>query len=390
LAQTRAARLLGAAALLLPLSCQALLGDFAVDDAPAAPDVELGVACKPNAFRCTGPELETCASDRRGYTHVETCSDANHCDPTAGGCRACLAGEWACNDAKLESCSPVGEWVTGGDCGSSTLCYVSADRRLGSCDPPSCGAAGAHECRSGLLLRCAEGRDGFRLADRCTSDATCDAAKADAQARMAGSGTCVESLPEPCEDASCETTTCSEPGALRCVTGDLTTLERCGNDGKWAVSAACASSALCSETAGRCLEPACELGETRCLGQARQSCSDDLTRFATDETCASEEQCTPGGCVKGSCTEGTFRCNGPSLEECQAGRWHAEERCATAALCDASVPVCFEPTCGGRLDDFRCTGQSLEQCMPGRTGWADFRYCPGGCRIESGVPICDG
>jgi hypothetical protein len=240
------------------------------------------------------------------------------------------------------------------------------------------------------LLRCNAGLDGFTLVDRCTSAATCDAAAADAQAADVGAGTCVESVPESCDPGlgTCETESCALAGLLRCVRGDLTVLERCGNDGRWTVSEACATGALCSETAGRCLAPACDLGEARCLGQVFQRCSDDLTRWLDADHCGPSESCTATGCSSEPCVEAAPRCNGPSLEVCTNGRFEPRQRCATAALCDGVAGTCGEPACGAELGDYRCTGTSLERCVPGRTGWADFRYCPGGCAIESGVPVC--
>jgi hypothetical protein len=382
--------LFGAALLLLLSSCQLLFGDFELDESRPAPSFgPLGTGCEPNTFRCVGERLETCAPDRTSYELVESCSSAALCDPTAAACRPCTPGEWACNGATPASCDSAGQWVPGVSCASAALCRVSPARTSAACIAPSCDYPGAHDCRGDLLLRCAEGLDRLVLADRCTSAATCDPALADAQAATSGWGTCVESLPEACEsDGSCTQPSCEATGAVRCVAEDLTLLEACGNAGRWTTRAACDAAALCSEDAARCLEPACSVGETRCLGQVHQTCSSDRTRWVSDRTCASNQLCVPTGCAPATCTSDTFRCNGPSLERCADNRWVAMNRCATAALCSVTG-ACLEPMCGGELGDFRCRGSSLEQCAAGRDAWTDFRYCAGGCRIEGGVPICD-
>jgi hypothetical protein len=239
------------------------------------------------------------------------------------------------------------------------------------------------------LLRCSEAQERLVLADRCTSAATCDAAQADAQAVALGWGTCVESVPEACEsDASCTSQACAAPGEVRCMSEDLTLLQACGNAQRWTAHGACATQALCSAEVARCLAPACEPYERRCFGQVNQICSADLSRWVDDLTCAAHELCTPAGCAPAVCTNDGFRCNGPSLERCSDNRWVAVHRCATAALCNAAGS-CAEPECGAELGDYRCQRDSLEQCAPGRDGWNFFKDCPGGCRIESGVPICN-
>jgi hypothetical protein len=239
------------------------------------------------------------------------------------------------------------------------------------------------------LLRCSDGQEGLVLADRCTSSATCDAPSADAQAAALGWGTCLESVPEPCEgDGSCTAPACAAPGEVRCASEYLTLLEACGNARRWTPRAPCASQALCSVEAARCLAPACELYERRCFGQVNQICSGDLARWVDDLTCAANEVCTATGCLPRACENDDFRCNGPSLERCADNRWLPVHRCATAALCN-DAGACVAPTCGRELGDYRCEGEMLQRCAPERNGWSDFRPCPGGCRIVGGVPICD-
>ncbi len=382
--------LFGAAVLFLVPSCQLLFGDFELDESrPAPAPSPVGTSCEPNTFRCEGERLETCAPDRGSYELVASCGGAQLCDPTAAACRACIPGEWACNAAIPLSCDGAGQWVAGVSCASAALCRVSSARTSATCIPPSCAYPGAHECRGDLLLRCAEAQDRLVLADRCASDATCDAALADAQAAATGWGTCVQSAPEACEsDGSCTQPSCGAAGEVRCVAEDLTLLEACSNALRWTTRSACAAESLCSEDAARCLTPACAAGETRCLGQVHQTCSGDLSRWVNGRTCAANEVCVPTGCAPATCLGDTFRCNGPSLERCSDNRWVPVHRCATAALCSIAG-TCAEPICGGELGDFRCRGASLEQCAPGRDLWTDFRYCAGGCRIDGGVPICD-
>ncbi|HTQ05434.1 MAG TPA: hypothetical protein VMI54_16335 [Polyangiaceae bacterium] len=451
-----------------------MFGDFTIEPDQQKAPTAFGDTCEPDTFMCNGATLQRCSDDRKSWTPVATCTDADHCDPTSAACRPCSPGEWACNGATLESCGPNLRWTpaTSGPCASPELCSVSGDRSTGGCIMPACDTPGGHVCDGNRLLRCSAGRDALVLVDRCGSNDLCDASKADAQARAGGLGTCVppvclagtfacdgatlehclddetgwEALtycddasscnpltgdctpcspgdaacsgselwvcgangfaksktcdaPELCDagNKTCDPSDCSVPGATRCdTTAGLTALEECGNDRRWTVRDACSNSALCSEETSACVPPACASGEVRCLGQVHQTCSGDLTHWVDDQTCAAGQSCDPDGC-HGPCTAGAYRCDGALLELCKTGSWETQNRCATAALCDATMRQCNPPICGGTLGNFMCgvSDQNLKTCSDGRDAWDDFRTCPPGtfCDADSAVvaaqPTCD-
>jgi hypothetical protein len=160
-------------------------------------------------------------------------------------------------------------------------------------------------------------------------------------------------------------------------------VELCGSDGQWIIREACVSDELCDDVNGRCLQPACNIGDTRCFGNLRQTCSQDQTRYETIEACPESGTCAPGGCEAARCTDGAVRCNGSSFERCLAGEFVPVNRCATRVLCDP-VAGCQAPVCGEELPRYECgaDGRTLRSCLPGRDGWRETT-CPQGT-------ICDG
>jgi hypothetical protein len=323
------------------------------------------LVCDPGAHRCDGNRLLRCTSGGEKLTLVERCASAELCDAASadaqatqagrGGCLppACGLGTFACDGATLERCrDDQTDWQPLATCADAASCNPLAGN-CSSCTP------GDQVCSGADLLRC--GAAGFELVATCGAPELCDS----------GAGRC-----QPPE--------CHAIGAVRCVTiKDLTSLEECGPDGRWTAREACETSALCSASAARCLAPACQLGATRCLGAVHQVCSEDLTRWVADQTCVSGQTCTPAGCEPAGCVEGDYRCNLASLERCVAGAWVAQNRCATAALCNVGTRQCDEPLCGDELGDFECKNQILRQCTPGREAWTEFLTCTGQ------RPVCD-
>jgi hypothetical protein len=313
-------------------ACQAVLGDFEVADVKPHP---LGMACVPNSFRCVGARLERCQDDRNGFERYLTCDGENLCDPTAGACRACVPNQFACSDGELRTCGADGVWTNPVKCETAALCTVTTNRNVGSCTAPVCDA-GSFSCQDGWLLACSAGRDRWDLVEYCGPADRCDAAAATADVAAGKRAHCASAA---CGGA-CPAATCT-PGETRC-SRDLPAVELCGTDGQWIVREACASRELCDATSGRCLPRACNLGDTRCFGQRRQTCAEDLTRFVDLETCPATGTCAPGGCEAAKCTDGTPRCNGISHETCVAGEYVPLNRCATRALCeDRELTVCL-------------------------------------------------
>lgn len=421
-------------------ACQVVLGDFTIGPVPE--EGELGGACRPDEYRCTGAVLEVCANDRRGFVAVRSCDSPNHCSVKTGSCRPCTPGEVECHGQTLVTCGNDLSW-SGSDCAAGTRCENREDGSA-SCVPRACGegslscegsrllqcesdgvleeselcatpelcaaslqqtlgpntprarcAAAACEpgqfsCDGAVLRRCSFGRNGWDVLTTCPSAELCNPSAGDCSACTPGEVACAGPDVIRCTDAGafervrtctsnlacvedgegCKRPDCDTPGLFRC--GDANGLEVCSPGGGWELSVVCATAGLCSASQGRCMEPACRGGERRCVGNERQECSADLSRFQRVEVCRAGTTCDAMlGCVPGACTDGEVRCNGIFLERCVAGVFQRERRCATPELCDAGNAVCLPPLCGGARDHFNCASSTIQECNPGRTGWLD-------------------
>jgi len=353
------------APLVVVSACQAVLGDFEVT--PEFESTALGVACLPNTFRCDGRDLLVCDDRRTGFELYMSCDSEDECDPTAGACRPCMPDEWACNGKTLARCSVDSRWEPMTDCDNPELCVISDQRDSGGCASPVCTPAGSFACEGTHLLRCSDAQHELTQVEDCKDVALCDAAAAAADT---GPPHCSAA---PCGDA-CPPPTCDEPGAVRCAPTGIPAIQVCGTDLAWTIREVCGHRALCSAEHGRCLPPACAPSERRCLGQVRQECAADRTRFEDLETCAAGTVCEPDGCTPTPCTDGTARCNGVSFEQCIGGAFRPADRCATAVLCNPATG-CDDPVCGGVLPEkqFVCDDEStLRRCRPGRDNYDTF------------------
>jgi hypothetical protein len=356
--------------LLVSAGCQVILGDFTLDDVPSEAAAALGDDCTPNSYRCNENQLETCAADRRSWTPVAACSDADHCDPGAATCRTCTPGDFACSGQVLETCDATAHWQTQASCETPELCHVAADRKSGSCLSSPCGQAD-YTCSGNRLLRCAPTRDALVLVDRCDTSALCDASKASAQA---------PGVRGTCQPPACLT------GTFTC---DGATLERCNDDQTgWQPIATCGDPTSCNPLTGDCTP--CSPGDVACSGAELWRCGD--AGFAAAETCAAPELCdaSQGGCDKPTCSvPGTVRCTTGDLvhlEECGNDlRWAVREVCVSRALCSESSERCLPPAC--EADAARCLGQEHQVC-PDRSSWVTDQTCspdqictPAGCQM---------
>jgi hypothetical protein len=388
---------------------------------PAAPACR---ECAQDQWACNGALLESCDGAGHWQTQPAPCESADLCtvatDRGSAACRtpACpQAGAYSCDENRLLRCSPdLDQLVLVDRCGSRMLCDATKAQAQaqggvrGTCVPPVC-LAGTFACDGATLERCRDDETDWEVLATCSDATSCnplagactpcmpgDTACSGAELWVCGASgfakaaTCA--TPELCDPVAgaCEPPGCAKPGAVRCVNSDVTELEECGNDGRWAVRDACASRPLCSESAGACLPPACGPGDARCLGQVRQKCSGDLTHWVDGETCSDGLSCDPDGCHTG-CTEGTYRCDDSMLELCVAGSWAAQNHCATPALCDAVNHLCQNPTCVA--GEFMCSGTIMTECTAGRDGLMDFltcsdsTYCDPDPAVGTGLPTCD-
>jgi hypothetical protein len=230
-----------------------------------------------------------------------------------------------------------------------------------------------YRCNDALLEVCAPNRSHFETFATCRSAAECNL----------NSDSC-----RPCE-----------AGVEKQCAG--ATLFACNTSSQWEKLKDCPSAALCSPSAGDCLDPGCpEPGKHDCKDAALMRCSADQTRWELVANCASAADCDASQadaqiaakepvtckvtCARGSeacpapdcTTPGSLRCVGepPSIERCsESFKWTRREVCTNFVLCDAAEGRCNPKQCD--LDERRCTGSTLEVCKDDLTGWKPVKTC---------------
>jgi hypothetical protein len=319
--------------------------------------------CEPGAFMCDGNRLRTCAPEGDHWTLVARCASVPLCDKDSAAEQAargvaptclpplCLPGTFACDGATPERCNAdQNAWEPLAPCADPASCNASD----GSCTPALDGTVA---CSGADLV--AKKATGFATIEHCGSASLCDAAA-----------------------GACKRSECGAAGTLRC-NEELPNLEECAADGTWVTREVCDARALCSVAERRCFPPACAPEGTRCVGQAFQVCSADLTHWETKTTCGDDQTCGAAGCESGGCTSGA-RCVETSAEVCSDGRWVPRLRCATAGLCLPASGTCGDPMCGGALGEYQCTSdERLRSCPPDRTQWSTAPAC------AEPTPFCD-
>lgn len=281
----------------------------------------------------------------------------------------CIPGDVQCNGNWVERCVPSGSaepprWTKIEDCASEELCVEP-----GVCQAPVC-AAREIRCSGAVSQRCRADRTGWEDLAACESAAHCSL---DVQSCSAGGGDAPCCLDVPCQ-----------PGELRCNSSDL---QRCRADqSDLDLVASCATAALCAASvescvgdAGvcECVDAACAPGETRCEGTTLQRCNADRTGFEFVEECASSALCEQGqaraplSCQPAACAAGSFDCTEQgTLRPCRADRtgFDAGQACpGGAAFCDAAQGVCTPTPCqpGQKV----CDGADVLACRADQTGF---------------------
>jgi hypothetical protein len=97
----------------------------------AAPAGRLAaVGCLPGKHRCVGERLEACDPAHGGWTEVNVCQSAAHCNGMMKQCLVdpCVLGEHQCDGAVLQQCHANG-WEDVRNCGTLEKC----DAQNGAC-----------------------------------------------------------------------------------------------------------------------------------------------------------------------------------------------------------------------------------------------------------------
>ncbi len=253
--------------------------------------------------------------------------------------------------------------------------------------PPADTAAGGANSASG-------GAGGDMLDDMLDDDMSDDDAPADdddtpdAATPMPSSTAPVMDPPTP--DAGVDPpapTGCDEldEGDVVCDGFGGTTRSVC-RAGQIVATTPCTSGDICNPDTGMCELPATECigrspGEVYCSGVQRIACAPSLLSVET-ETCSSSAHCQAGaGASCAVCLEGAFSCVDNQLHECSPGEgWVATDDppCTPAAPCNRDTGTCTALVClpGQR----RCEGDSLQECNADQSAFTQIEMCdPGLC-----------
>jgi hypothetical protein len=337
----------------------------------------------PSPFRCDNGNLQRCNDGQTAFEYVETCLNAVSCNALLGvdadpfapylaldelrtlGCQQplCSPGTYRCEGARLLRCNANRTLyeIEEGDCGTAGRCNASEGR----CELATC-EEGARQCSGNEWQICT--RQGtWERQQTCPSAALCEPTSG-------------------CVKAECAVSD------YRCTDQ---VLERCNINGDgWIPVHDCESRELCNHAAKRCDPPVCTEGERRCNRDAQlQVCAPGRAGWQLLLDCPALAQpgLDPGSeLVSGlcdlsgggqcqtvpTCEANGLRCNGQFLEKCRDGAWRPQERCETAALCDATLGACATPGCDP--GSYRCA-------VPGTDAAAD----PLAPRLGLELQICN-
>jgi hypothetical protein len=351
------------------LACQAVLGDFEVQEAPSVPG-----NCGSGQLRCREARLY-CVYTVDGQEQpelVDTCGSAELCDSMLGRCDTCETGDFRCNGALLETCKDDRSgWRTFKECASPEQCNLPAR----DCRPCNLGDAQCSGDDGRTLLECDQNHNWLPNPQVCATKEVCEASIA------AG----------PSSDGHyvCKEPGCTPPDSYACEGG--VALVYCPADQvEWQRLDSCASPELCQSTIDdratvdatrACVDPVCSpIGVLRCNGTALEQCNTDLQGWGLVDNCLPPFQCstnTPkeAPTCSGPCTPGDKQCNNNFLETCSERQlWEERVECVSAGLCSTRlegalhVGECLPPVCEPAMA-YSCMGNQLVQCNPAQTAW---------------------
>jgi hypothetical protein len=363
----------------LLLGCQMLFGGVHVEgtEEPVSTD-----GCNAGDYKCNGEHLLACASEADGWTLKNTCASGDRCDPKGKLCKVCSDGDFSCNGAIRRKCTADGSaWEDFERCASAEQC---SEAGCGPCRPGTLDCSLAQGERR-VLRECSAAQQLVEL-DVCENEALCTASR--------------ESSTLPGWARVCNGPVC-EAGKYSC---EGTRLRRCETDrSAWREIDVCVTTGLCDAASAEgngaadaadvvnvmCPSP-CAPGGHRCEGMSLQRCQADQSGFELVTTCEAGTECDPvlGRCG-GPCSAGQYQCNGSMLRKCRAnGTWDAGVDCLVPELCpdttSAGPHACSVPTC--TAGEFRCDGAVLSRCRADLRGFEPHETCdsPALCNQLSG------
>lgn len=275
---------------------------------------------------------------------INECTDkAKQC--TAGGWQECVKLANGCTAWGATTACGSGEICSGGQCMKNCINQCSVGARM-------CSGTGYVTCENQ-----SSGCTDWGTVTPCTGSDVCSG------------GQCVKNCADQCTQGAKQ---CSGTGVQTCDTNATTGCTEWGNP------VPCNPGEICS--GGVCVQNCsnqCSANATRCSGPQLQTCkvlASGCTDWDTPQPCATGT-CVNGKCDSGVCQTGDKRCNGTTVEECDAGGfWVVQQICPQACntgACSTTV-TCTAVT-------RRCNGDVIEECNPTGTAWLYLDACQNGC-----------
>lgn len=349
--------------------------------------------CSVGEFRCRGAQLERCNEGQTGFTALDQCASALHCNASRGRCTDApcdaTAREAQCNGPVLEECLPGrSEWslldtcATHGLCDAAARACVPADCRIGNSDsPPS-----PYLCVGGNLMRCNDAQTDWEFVETCVNTANCNPLLE----TLVGDPYAPAMTTEQLQRLGCSPPACT-PGRYQCDDLDLML---CGANrtGYTDLAASCGNPRQCDATLGRCSPEPCTIGEHQCSGDQFQICTE--TGWRLEALCSSGAPCDPiAGCLDAACRPNEYQCDGAELRRCNLTRtgWIPVRTCDSASLCNVAAKRCEPPACVSGAT--RCTAAgALQRCAPERNAWTTVADCAAQVALPAGLnpsALCD-
>jgi hypothetical protein len=373
---------------------------------------ELPLRCDPSDP--AAKKVEICDPSLNGWTALQTCDADEFCYPAdrTAPCQIECPAPLLCNGAELLSCTVKGPPVHQADCATPTLCECAVAGTCpifpNGCGIPQCGGTlPQHQCDGSLLQTCQVGRAGWDV-QNCGDGALCYPGEAPA---FTGGycAICPTAGVVDCNDAATGIRTCSpdrlgyvaemtcalgcleRPGAsadycavcavdeLRCngTAPGLSRVRECNDDqaGLTDIGAVCEHGCLDIGTTDQCA--ACQMGESRCMGNQRWVCNSARTALTLQETCT--QACINSGIADycGMCAPGNTQCDGDLLQTCQNnGSLNTGTNCPNGCVTTSPTAAVCAPTC--RPGTYRCGGTGgrfIQQCNATGDAWTAGTDC---------------
>lgn len=279
---------------------------------------------------------------------------------SGGGCtNQCTENAQQCASNGYQKCEKQADgctaWGSVTPCGAGEIC--SGGQCMKNCINQC--SVGARMCQGNGYVQCEQQPSGctdWGSVTPCQSGEVCNG------------GQCVKNCVDQCTLGAKQ---CSGTGVQTCAAGASGCAE-------WGNPVPCKSGEICS--GGQCVKNCtdqCTLNATRCSGPQVQTCkqmASGCTDWDTPQPCATGS-CVNGKCDTGVCLKGDKRCNGTTVEECDAGGfWLLVQTCPQACnngACTTTV-TCSPVT-------RRCNGDIVEECNPTGTAWLYLEQCLNGC-----------